>query len=111
MQTFINVMTVLILLAFLALMLRELARSQKSAELPKDHFKYVMHIQYVAVKGEEPVIRRHSANSLQYMQETLNNVVFHAIDNAVVFCAGRVTHRMDKTSGVLCEVPSDANRI
>ena len=106
MQTYINVMTVLIMLLVLVLLLRELARSQKSAEMPKDHFKYVMHIEYVALKGAEPRLACHTANSVQYMQKTLNNVVFHAIAKAYVICAGRVTHRMDKT-GVLREVPSD----
>ena len=101
MQLAIDIGVILLILGFLALVLRELATSQKnsvpSKPVKQNEYTYAMLIRF---KGMPPRSQTVEANNLQYMQQTLNNIAFHVIKDARVSTYGAVTHQMGP-NGVL----------
>lgn len=105
MQVAIDIGIILLVLGAIALLLKELARSQRNSEPEKKHeFTYTMNVRFKSNPDLPPVSRSFAANSLAYMQENLNMLPFHAITSAEVRTLGVPTHRMDAT-GVLREFP------
>ena len=104
MQLAIDIGVILLILGFLVLVLKELATSQKnsvpSKPVKQSEYTYVMFIRFNVVEGMPPRSQTVEANSLQYMQETLNDISFYAIKDARVATNGVVTHQMGP-NGVL----------
>lgn len=105
MELAINIGVILLILGFVSLVLKELATSQRNSQPPKaNEYVYAMRVLMQSKPDNPPVIRMFTANSLEYMQQNLNMLAFHAIDSAEVRTRGVLTHRMDET-GVLRDLP------
>lgn len=107
MQIAIDIGIILSIMGFLFLVLKELATSQKNS-VPKkpakvSEYTYVMVVRFKKVIDGMPYTQEVEGNSLEYLQQTLNNVAFWAMEGATVAKNGVVSHRMDDT-GVLREV-------
>lgn len=105
MELAINIGGILLILGFVSLVLKELATSQRNSQPPRpNEYVYAMRVLMQSRPSQTPNIRMFAANSLEYMQQNLNMLAFHAIESAEVRTRGVLTHHMDET-GVLRELP------
>lgn len=101
MQLIIDIGIIALIGVAMLLLCVELGRSQKNAELPGSFkYRYKLHVYLLPIEGVKAHQLTHSANSLVYMQSTLNNISKSSIKCAIVFDNGVLSHTMDAT-GVL----------
>ena len=103
MQSFIDIIMIVIGIFVIGALLQSLRQSQKVAEDIKPEYKYRLVVTHA---GEYMQGRQRSTiqgNSLEYLQQNLNYIAFYSIKEANVYSKNQLTHKMDAT-GVLREV-------
>lgn len=103
MEAYLNVVSAVFSVAFVAWLLRELVLSQKSKESVPESERLRMVVQLRACYAEKTLNLLFVADSLQDMQEHLNHVTFASILTARVYYKSQVVYVMNK-AGVLVAV-------
>ena len=103
MQSIIDITVIVIGIAVIGALLKTLRQSQKAAEDIKPVYKYRMIVTIRSGISPKGTLKTIEGNSLEYLQQSLNNIAFYAIVEANVYRKNQLTHKMDAT-GVLREV-------